>query len=100
MFEAGKSGNPSGRPKGSGNKDLLIKRLLQEALEENAEVAKAKIVEMINDENPKNLKWVVDLKAQYELKEMPNKLEGNVGVDAFVNNILDKLGASDDKSQA
>ena len=96
MFEPGNCANPKGRPKGSVNKDLLIKRILQEALAENKEVAKAKIVEMIHDDNPKNLKWVIDLKAQYELKEMPSKVEGNVGVDAFVNNILDKLGDDDD----
>lgn len=43
----------------------------------------------------------MDYAHDYALKGLPDKHEQNIGTnDAFVKNILDKLGASDDKSQA
>lgn len=73
-FKKGKSGNPKGRPKGSVNYCLALKNLLEESFKENEEVAKQMIVDMFKD--PRSFRRLCELKAQFELKELPNKLQG------------------------
>ena len=80
-FEKGKSGNPKGRTKGSVNHKLALKNLLEEVFEENRAKAKSLIQGMFND--PRDFRRLCELKAQFEIKEMPNKLEGSGEDGAF-----------------
>lgn len=73
-FKKGQSGNPKGRPKGSVNHKLALKNMLEDVFNENHIKAKEMLLDMFDD--PREFRKLCDLKAQFELKELPNKLEG------------------------
>lgn len=65
-FKPGQKANPNGRPKGAENKNTIMKDLLAQAFKRNEAKAKRMMDEMFN--NPKDFKWISELKASLEPK--------------------------------
>ena len=83
MFQKGRSGNPTGRRKGSVSQKVALKNLLEEVFFENRKKAKAMLVEMLDD--PRDFRRLCELKAQFEVKEIPQKLDGELSANITVN---------------
>ena len=91
-FKKGQSGNPKGRPKGAINHKLALKNMLEDVFQENQDKAKRMLEDMLRD--PREFRKLCDLKAQFELKELPNKLEGSgeegaINVIAYIPKVKD-----------
>ena len=91
-FKPGQSGNPSGRPKGALSKRVALKNLLEELFIENNDLAREKLQELLDD--PRQFRWLCQLKADYELKELPNKHEGE-GLGDKIFNVVVKVDNGD-----
>lgn len=74
-FKKGQSGNLKGRPKGAVSQTLALKNLLEEVFLENSAKAKEMLIEMFDD--PRDFRRLCELKASFEIKQIPQKLEGS-----------------------
>lgn len=90
-FQKGQSGNPAGRPPGA---DSAFRKILEGICNRHETFITAKLEQFLSVDE--NFKWMLEKKAQFELKSMPNEIEvsGNKN-DLFVENIVKKLGADD-----
>lgn len=76
MFQKGKSGNPAGRPLGSVSYKVELKNALEEVFKENPGKIRSKLRSMLK--NNKEFRWLCDLKSQYEIKQLPSRIEGEL----------------------
>ena len=68
MFVKGKSGNPAGRKQGSQSSKVALKNLLNDVFNENEAKARKMLEKMFDD--PKDFKWLCELKSSLEPKEL------------------------------
>lgn len=82
MFEPGKSGNPNGRPKGSGNKATSeIKEAYQQLLENNLENMQTWLARMATEDEGKALDFMLKLSEYILPKLARQELTGAEGKD-------------------
>lgn len=72
-FAKGQSGNAVGRPKGSLSSKVALKNLLNDIFQENEDKARKLLKGMFDD--PKDFRWLCELKASLEPKELEHSGE-------------------------
>ena len=86
MFKPGQSGNPNGRPKGSGNiATAQIKKAYQELLENNLENMNGWLARMASEDEGKALDFMLKLSEYILPKLARTEMTGADGEDLFKN---------------
>lgn len=77
-YVKGQSGNKAGRPKGSLSSKVALKNLLNDVFNENEDKARKMLTQMFNE--PSSFKWLCELKASLEPKEIEAKSDTNINI--------------------
>jgi len=100
MFKPGQSGNPNGRPKGSGNiATAQIKKAYQELLEGNLENMNGWLARMASEDEGKALDFMLKLSEYILPKLARTELTGSDGEDLFKNIKFDFGTSSTDETK-